>query len=245
MITIKELDKNIWGIWEFYHFEKVISYLIVWEKSAVLFDTWMWIFDIKDIVKSITNLPIIVINSHHHFDHIWWNSFFDNIFIFDDELIKLSSENWVSRKLIESNYKDEHFYKKPTFFEIKNFEIKPFKYTKLLKSWDIIDISPFKFKVIYTPWHSKDHICLYELNKWYLFSGDLLYNWSIYINDKIKFFNSLKEIKKLYLSNIFAWHNEFLFDINILDKILLSEKTIISKKNYIFNNTYLIFNDFT
>jgi len=77
--TIKKINKNVWGIAELKHFEEVISYLVIGKNKALLFDTGLGIKNIKKEVLKITNLPIIVINSHRHFDHIGGNKLFQNI----------------------------------------------------------------------------------------------------------------------------------------------------------------------
>lgn len=76
---IKKLYPNIWGIGEFKHPEEVISYLIVGDNQGLLFDTGLGIENIYKVVKSITNLPIIVVNSHDHYDHIGGNKYFQKI----------------------------------------------------------------------------------------------------------------------------------------------------------------------
>jgi glyoxylase-like metal-dependent hydrolase (beta-lactamase superfamily II) len=42
----------------------------------------------------------------------------------------------------------------------------------VLKAGDHVAMEPFDFQVVLTPGHSPGHICLYEPNKKYLFSGD-------------------------------------------------------------------------
>jgi glyoxylase-like metal-dependent hydrolase (beta-lactamase superfamily II) len=56
-------------------------------------------------------------------------------------------------------------------FNIRSF-VSPFKATRLLKDGDVISMPPYEFKVIATPGHSPGHICLYEPNRKYFFSGD-------------------------------------------------------------------------
>jgi len=50
--------------------------------------------------------------------------------------------------------------------------VSPFKASKLLKDGDVISMPPYEFKAMATPGHSPGHICLYEPNKKYFFSGD-------------------------------------------------------------------------
>ena len=56
-------------------------------------------------------------------------------------------------------------------FNIRSY-ISPFKATTLLKEGDVISMAPYEFQVMATPGHSPGHICLYEPNKKYFFSGD-------------------------------------------------------------------------
>ena len=216
MITVKKLKENIYWLGEFYHFEKVISYLIIWKEKALLFDTGMGIFDMKNEIEKITSLPISVINSHSHFDHIWWNNLFDEVWIYDNDSMKEISLNWVSKEIINVNYIDSKFFNKPDFFNLDSFVISWFRYSKLLKDWDKIDLGLYKLTVVHTPGHSIDHICLYEENNWYLFSGDLIYNWWIYIENYLDYANSIKKIGNLEIKFIFPGHNDFIVNNDLI-----------------------------
>lgn len=85
--TVKQITTKLFGIGEFNHFEKVISYLFVGTTKAVLFDTGLGVKNIRHEVKKITQLPIIVLNSHSHYDHVGGNSKF-NIFITSNTSVK-------------------------------------------------------------------------------------------------------------------------------------------------------------
>ena len=66
------------------------SQLIVGKEKALLIDTGMPEEGFADYVKSITSLPLMVANSHGHFDHCGNNNQFDEIHIHpaDEELLK-------------------------------------------------------------------------------------------------------------------------------------------------------------
>ena len=64
---------GVFAIYEPHQAEEVISYLIVGEKRALLFDTGMGISDIKRVTSELTRLPIVVLNSHTHDDHVGGN----------------------------------------------------------------------------------------------------------------------------------------------------------------------------
>jgi hypothetical protein len=61
---------DVFAIYEPHQAEETIGYLIVGEKRALLFDTGMGISDIKKVSAELTKLPIIVLNSHTHDDHV-------------------------------------------------------------------------------------------------------------------------------------------------------------------------------
>lgn len=61
---------GVYAIYEPHQAEETISYLIVGDKQALLFDTGMGISDIKKTVRELTTRPIVVLNSHTHNDHV-------------------------------------------------------------------------------------------------------------------------------------------------------------------------------
>src|SRR5882762_5898038 len=68
------LGDSVYAIYEPYNWQQVISYLIIGSEKALLFDTGMGLDSIQSVVKELTSLPITVVNSHTHFDHIGGNA---------------------------------------------------------------------------------------------------------------------------------------------------------------------------
>jgi glyoxylase-like metal-dependent hydrolase (beta-lactamase superfamily II) len=86
---------------------------------------------------------------------------------------------------------------------------------RIVENGDIIDIDPFRFTVMETPGHSCGHICLYEPNRKFLFTGDLILpeispNIGYYPgqgnNPLGEYFKSLVEIYKLEVNLAFPGH---------------------------------------
>ena len=57
--------------------ENVFSYLVVGTERAALIDTGYGLGDLKAAVEEITRLPLIIINTHGHCDHMGGNAQFD------------------------------------------------------------------------------------------------------------------------------------------------------------------------
>jgi hypothetical protein len=76
---IYRIRPGVFAIYEPKQFEEVISYLILGEKRALLFDTGLGVGRISATVARLTPLPVTVINSHTHFDHVGGNAEFQEI----------------------------------------------------------------------------------------------------------------------------------------------------------------------
>ena len=67
---IVELEPGVTLIEEPWHHEHVKSYLITGTKRAVLLDADMGIGNLRGVVRGLTRLPVTVVLSHAHWDHI-------------------------------------------------------------------------------------------------------------------------------------------------------------------------------
>ncbi|MBN1374844.1 MAG: MBL fold metallo-hydrolase [Dehalococcoidia bacterium] len=97
---------------------------------------------------------------------------------------------------------------------IRDF-ISPVSDVNILKPGDHISMEPFDFQVILTPGHTPGHICLYETNKKYLFSGDqvlaevvpnISYHTQSGENPLGDYVNSLNALRELEVRFVFPGH---------------------------------------
>ncbi len=75
---VQQLDPGVHLISEPGH---VNSFLIQGGKSAILFDTGLGVANIRRVAEELSNLPLLVVNSHYHFDHTGGNRLFNEIAI--------------------------------------------------------------------------------------------------------------------------------------------------------------------
>lgn len=72
---IENIDETTFSITE--KIGGVHSYLLLGTTHALLVDTGNGAGNLKRIVRKITSLPILVVNTHSHLDHIGGNHYFE------------------------------------------------------------------------------------------------------------------------------------------------------------------------
>ncbi len=175
----------------------VNSYLLTGTERAVLFDTGMGMANIKRIVDDLTDLDVMVVNSHYHFDHSGGNSLFDNIAIHElgaEPLAAGVPAEWLdmytefTHDMLEAfrvykDLDDRYFHlltadllarPLPERFDGKEWRIPPTIPTRLLSEGDVLELGGRSLRVLHTPGHTPDCICLYDDASGMLFAGDTL-----------------------------------------------------------------------
>lgn len=76
----------------------VCCYLIVGQQKAILLDTGWGYGDLKQVVESITNLPITVVLSHGHADHSGGSVQFDEVYLNKKDLALAINRSQISTR---------------------------------------------------------------------------------------------------------------------------------------------------
>jgi len=171
---------GVFAIYEPHQAEEVISYLIVGQKRAVLFDTGMGISDIRKVTAELTPLPIAVINSHTHNDHVGGNWQFDAVYGMNTEFTRrnaLGSRIDAQAEITP----DQICGTLPREFDAKAYSTRPWKITSYIHDGDTIDLGGRKLEVIATPGHTPDAIALLDRGNGLLFTGDTYYPAPIWL----------------------------------------------------------------
>lgn len=217
--SIKPLAEGLFGIGEFGHVEEVISFLLVGEQVAILIDSGMGFFSMNQIVRSITTLPCRVINTHSHFDHVGSNVEFPDVCMFDHPSTRRVASDGFSQSYLSQWSSGEQFSSfVPT--SAAEYSIKAFPWARFFDETAVFQADPYELRVLHTPGHSDDSVCLFEARKGWLFAGDLLYDGPIYIEREgglAKFRRSIAAVSALPgLTRIFSSHNYFEFTLDTL-----------------------------
>lgn len=244
--TIEKIDNETYAVSEYGHWEQVHSYLLIGRDCALLIDTGLGIGNIKKEVEKLTSLPIIVVTTHVHWDHIGGHALFDTIYVYKDEVDWLKHGIGISLNVVKKNIMREPFTKKPPIeFNINNYKIYSGKPNRILEDNDIIDIGKRKIKIIHTPGHSPGHICFFEEDRGYLYTGDLIYKGTLYAfyptTDPMLFKKSIDKISELKgIVKLLPAHNDMNIQVNLIYEIkkafkYIEDKDMLKQGNGIFD----------
>jgi glyoxylase-like metal-dependent hydrolase (beta-lactamase superfamily II) len=171
---------NVFAIYEPHQAEETIGYLIVGEKRALLFDTGMGISDVKKVTRELTKLPIIVLNSHTHDDHVGGNWEFDTIYGMDTEFTRQNAKGSRADAQAEIT-SDQICGSLPKGFDAKAYVTRPWKITAYLHDGEQFDLGGRTIEVVTTPGHTPDAISLIDRENGLLFTGDTYYPAPIWL----------------------------------------------------------------
>jgi len=171
---------GVFAIYEPHQAEETIGYLIVGEKRALLFDTGMGISDVKKVIAELTKLPIIVLNSHTHDDHVGGNWEFDTVQGMDTDFTRKNAQGSGEDAQAEIT-PDQICGALPKGFDAKEYSTKPWKIAAYMHEGDKFDLGGRTIEVIATPGHTPDAISLIDRANGLLFTGDTYYPAPIWL----------------------------------------------------------------
>ncbi len=177
---VYRVDDAIYAIYEPGQFEEVISFLVIGSERALLFDTGLGIGNIRSVVDELTDLDVVVLNSHTHYDHIGGNHLFDEVLGRDtpftrsraagsgtDAVAEFISPGWVWKPL-------------PTGFDPASYRSEAFVIDAIVQEGSEIDLGDRTLEVLVTPGHAPDALCLIDRENRLLFTGDTFYLAPLY-----------------------------------------------------------------
>ena len=177
---VYRIRPGVFAIYEPHQSEEVISYLIMGRKKAVLFDTGMGISDIKKLTAELTQLPISVVNSHTHNDHVGDNWRFSDVYGMDTAFTRENAKG-SSADAQKEIAPEELCGNLPRNFSAKIYSTRPFHITHWLHDGDKIDLDGRVLQVIATPGHTPDSLMLLDETNGLLFTGDMYYPGPIFL----------------------------------------------------------------
>lgn len=170
-----QLEENTYAILAPYHWQETVSYLLIGDEKALLIDTGMAFGNIKLNVEALTDKPVIVVNTHSHYDHVSNNHHFDTIYGRDLAFTAKNAsghpkDTW--KNAIQSSAVSANL---PKGFNYENYENIGFEIDHFLKDGEIIDLGDRQIEVIFTPGHTPDGMLFFDRDAELLATGDTFY----------------------------------------------------------------------
>lgn len=229
--TVQQIDSNTLAISEYGHWEKVHSFLLLGKEKAVLIDTGLGIDNIKRIIDQLTTLPIEVITTHVHTDHIGSHGEFEKIYVHEgDKDWLVNGIKGLSIEQIRKDVSRNITLPIPKTFNPDTYQPFQGEPTGLLNDGDVFDLGNRTLIIYHTPGHSPGHITVFDETNGYLFTGDLLYTetpiYAFYPStDPVDLVNSLEKISEIpNITMIFGSHNTLGIEPSILKEVKIAVK---------------------
>jgi glyoxylase-like metal-dependent hydrolase (beta-lactamase superfamily II) len=177
---VYKVTPNTFAIYEPHQSEETIGYLILGRDKTILLDTGMGISDVHKLVRELTPLPVIVLNSHTHDDHVGDNWQFETIYSIDTDFSRQNAKGSVADAQAEIA-PGEICGDLPKNFDAKSYRTKPWHIAKYIHDGETIDLGGRSIEILSTPGHTPDAITLLDRANGLLFTGDTYYPAPIWL----------------------------------------------------------------
>lgn len=220
--TVEKLDAQTFAISEYKHWEQVHCYLLLGREKALLIDTGLGVGKLKELIDELTYLPILVVTTHVHWDHIGSHKLFNSIAVHEAEKDWLTGNFPLTLDLVKRQLTRESC-PFPRDFDIDNYQIYQGEPNFLLRDNSLLDLGGRYIQVIHTPGHSPGHCCFLDIEKKYIFSGDLIYKGCLDAfypsTSPMLFYQSIKKLLMFDIVHIFPGHYGLSLPISLIEQI--------------------------
>ncbi len=235
---IREIMPDVYLIEENERLLEVKMYLVVGSTKCLLIDTGFGVGDLKGLIRQITDLPIIVVNTHGHPDHVHGNAQFSTIYISSEDLCLV--KNCFTREYRFLEYQQFINSHQVEDFNLKNFSSEAWINATLneivtIKEGDLFDLGNKTIEVIAMSGHTPGSVLFLAREDRVLFSGDSVLAGQIWmhLDHSMPLHIYLASLEKLQQRmNEFDWvlpaHAETLVSPEIINEFITGIKTILS-----------------
>jgi glyoxylase-like metal-dependent hydrolase (beta-lactamase superfamily II) len=231
---VYRIRPDVYAIYEPHQFEEVISYLILGQRHALLFDTGMGIASIRGVVTQLTPLPVTVLNSHTHFDHTGGNAEFSDILNEDTPFSRKNAEGQSNIYSRDALAPERICGSLPAGIRPDAYTIRPWTVRRRIHDGEHIDLGGRDLEILFTPGHTPDSLSLLDRANGLLFTGDTFYPGPIYLftpeTDFVAYARSVARLAALapQLKLLLPAHNVPVSDPNMLVRLEAAVKNVQS-----------------
>ncbi|UXX82143.1 MBL fold metallo-hydrolase [Roseovarius pelagicus] len=167
--TVQQVASGVHAIGEPHYHQQNWSYLICGGERALLFDTGSYYGEIAPIVAGLTDLPLTVIPSHMHYDHLGNVLAFDTVVLPDLPILRDCATDGIMTPT-ETLFLGKSEDRVPPSFAVAGW----------LPIGSTIQLGDTALTLLHTPGHSPDSVSLWWPEADLLFAADFLYHGPLY-----------------------------------------------------------------
>ncbi len=203
-----------------------MCFLVVGNEKALLIDTANGVEDVSAICAEITKLPLYVVNTHGHLDHIYGNIFFDEAYMSpkDNEIAKAHFAIPEFTKLMFRDAAD-NMRKTP----LKPAEFKP------IDIGQVFDLGGATLEVVDLKGHTPGSVGLLCREERILFTGDGVngHLWmqpdeSLPVSELLATLETLKKEHGAEFDKVLHGHKDHALNAELLDKLIEGCKSLLA-----------------
>ena len=188
------------GAVKIYEERNASMYLVCGTSRAVLIDTAYGLSNLKELAAEFTDLPVEVINTHGHIDHVLGNHWFygSTVYMHHDD-IPLYEENAAEYvETVNSPETQEQYGDILRGFDPSKVR---FPETTDIREGDVIDLGGKKLEVVEMPGHTPGSIILLDRDEKICYAGDsIIENVWLFLEESLPievYLDSLKKVNKI------------------------------------------------
>ena len=208
-------------------------WLVIGKSKAALIDTGFGADNIKAYISTITNLPVVVLNTHADPDHIGGNPLFNECYLSKRDVPIIPWASSKAKRLSDIKFltgNDLDLYK---YIEEHLVDSVPFN-RKDIEEDDIIDLGGTKLEAIALPGHSKGSMGYIDKKNLRVFTGDTILpdpwlfmerclSMETYLRTLEHFKDRTKDIEYIYCG-----HSVESLDRNVLEGLIAGAEEILN-----------------
>lgn len=140
------------------------QYLVLGEEKALLIDSGFGLGSLKKVVDALTDLPVILVNTHGHPDHGGGNGEFGSPYLHPDDNELYAWKCSYEMRLEEA----QHWGIEDAAEKLQRDLPAPIP----MNEGHVFDLGGRKLTVYHTPGHSRGSVCIFDEQTGTLFTGD-------------------------------------------------------------------------
>lgn len=234
--TVHPIDKNTFAIEEKSPAGQGLCYLLCGTEKALLIDTCLGYAGFAETVKGLTDLPIVVANTHAHLDHIGGNHYFDELWYHeaDRNIFALHTDRRYTLGLFTEGM-PAPVRALMSLLARGMLTIDPSGHYQYFGDGHIFHLGGRDVEVVPTPGHTPGCVCFLDRENRMLFSGDSVCEWGVLLHfpgeacPPSVYLESMQRLKALEdaYDTIWPGHHGFPVEKSHVDEYLECARQII------------------